>query len=86
MRLFLTQEFLIHESKHWHKLKRETDKLTILSHKLSNIPLSVIDMVGRMLKDPLNNGETMPGTGNVANQSLLVKSWILEDKLQPLSY
>lgn len=43
-------------------------------------------MVGRMLKEPLNNGETMPGTGNVANQSVLVKSWILEEKLQPLSY
>lgn len=67
-------------------LKRETDKLTILSHKLFNIPFSVIDMVGRMLKEPLNNGETMPGRGNVANQSLLVKSWILEEKLQPLSY
>lgn len=43
-------------------------------------------MVGRMFKEPLNNEETMPGTGNVANQSVLVKSWILEEKLQPLSY
>jgi hypothetical protein len=28
--------------------------------------------------------EIIPGTGNIANYSVLVKSWLLEKNLQPL--
>lgn len=36
--------------------------------------------------NPLNKRETMPGTGNLPNYSVLVKSQILKENLQPLIY
>ena len=37
-------------------------------------------------QNPLNKRETRPDTRNQANDSMLVKSWILEESLQPLLY
>lgn len=62
-------------------LKPNTAKLMLLSLTLSGVP---IDPYKKSVKDLLNKKEIVPDNGHLTNFSVPVKSWLLEENLQPL--
>lgn len=51
-----------------------------------SLALSSSQQLSNWTTAPLNKKETTSGAGNLANYSVLMKSWLLEENIQPVFF